>query len=143
MLPLFLCRFVPGRRIAERLSMSLGHEKLVAWQRADDLFIAIHGVSRGFPSDERFGLSAQIRRAAYSVPANIVEGMARRSPADRLRFLNIAEASLAEVSYCVHASFRLGYVTRETHDAIQSSVRQVGAPLVGLMRSMKRLPTRE
>ena len=123
--------------------MPLGHEKLVAWQRADDLFIAIHRLTRGFPLDERFGLCAQLRRAAYSVPANIVEGMARRSPADRLRFLNIAEASLAEVSYCVHASFRLDYVTRETHDQIQSAIRQVGAPLVGLMRSMKRLPARE
>jgi len=77
------------------------------------------------------------------VPANIVEGMARRSPADRLRFLNIAEASLAEVSYCVHASFRLGYIPREIHDQVQLSVRQVGAPLVGLMRSMKGLPALE
>ena len=117
--------------------MSLGYEKLVAWQRADDLFIAIHRVSRGFPSDERFGLCAQVRRAAYSVPANIVEGMARRSPADRLRFLNIAEASLAEVSYCLHAASRLGYIAPQSLLQLEKDLNGVGAPLSGLIRSIR------
>jgi four helix bundle protein len=88
--------------------MPLRHEKLVAWQRADDLFINIHHlVKRRFPTEERFELSSQIRRAAYSVVANIVEGTARRSPKERLHFLNVAEASLAEVGYCLHAARRL------------------------------------
>ncbi|HUR32205.1 MAG TPA: four helix bundle protein [Vicinamibacterales bacterium] len=120
--------------------MPLGHEKLVAWQRADDLFVAIHRLATAFPPEERYELASQIRRAAYSVPANIVEGMARRSLRERLRFLNIAEASLAEVSYCLHVSQRLGYVTPEAHDSFDRAVRQVGAPLTGLMRSMKKLP---
>src|SRR4051812_3550040 len=91
--------------------MPLRHENLVAWQRADDLFIAVHRLATDcFPRSEQFALSSQLRRAAYSVPANIVEGFARRSGRDRLRFLNIAEASLAEVGYCIHVARRLGYI---------------------------------
>ena len=83
-----------------------------------------------------------MRRAAYSVPANIVEGMARRSLRDRLRFLNIAEASLAEVVYCRHVSKRLRYLSPDVYVEFERDVQQVGAPLVGLMRSLK-LPERE
>src|SRR4051812_11762233 len=91
--------------------LNLRHVKLVAWQRADDLFIRVHTLAtRTFPQIERFELAAQIRKAAYSVPANIAEGLARRHRRDRLRFLNIAEASLAEVAYCLHAAWRLGYI---------------------------------
>ena len=110
--------------------MPQGHEKLVAWQRADDLFVAIHRLAATPPIEERYGLTSQMRRAAYSVPANIVEGMARRSIRDRLRFLNIAEASLAEVAYCLHVSKRLGYLSPDAHGEFERDVQQVGAPLV-------------
>jgi four helix bundle protein len=121
----------------------LAHEKLIAWRRADDLFIAVHGLAATFPPHERFGLSAQMRRAAYSVAANIVEGMTRRSARDRLRFLNIAEGSLAELGYCLHAARRLGYVSGDDYERLDRAVRQTAAPLVGLIRSMKALPARE
>ena len=123
--------------------MALTHERLVAWQRADDLFIAIHGLTSRLPVHERYGLGSQMRRAAYSVPANIVEGMARRSLRDRLRFLNIAEASLAEVAYCLHAAKRLGYVRDEEYESLEKAAFQVGAPLAGLVRSLKQVPFRE
>ena len=94
--------------------MSLHHHNLVAWQRADDLFIKLHVLSlKQFPKFERFELGTQLRRAAYSVAANIVEGFSRRPGKDRLRFLNIAESSLAEVGYCIHAATRLGYVSED------------------------------
>lgn len=123
--------------------MPLAHEKLVAWQRADDLFIAVHRLTKSLPDIERFALASQMRRAAYSVPANIVEGMARRSVRDRARFLNVAEASLAELAYCLHVSRRLNYVTDEGYAELDRMVRQTAAPLVGLMRSMNKLPDRE
>jgi four helix bundle protein len=76
---------------------------LVAWQRANDLFIKLHLLTiKRFPAFERFELGSQLRKAAYSVPANIVEGFARRHRRARLHFLNIAEGSLAEVGYCLH-----------------------------------------
>ena len=80
--------------------MPLRHHSLVAWQRADDLFIKLHQLTlQSFPAYERFELGGQLRRAAYSVPANIVEGFARRYRRARLHFLNISESSLAEVGY--------------------------------------------
>ena len=81
--------------------MSLSHHTLVAWQRADDLFIKVHALCHTFPDLERYALSSQARRAAYSVAANIVEGFGRRTLKDRLHFLHLAEASLAELGYCL------------------------------------------
>jgi four helix bundle protein len=121
-----------------RVMLKLRHHSLVAWQRADDLFIKIHKLTiQSFPPLERFELSAQARKAAYSVAANIVEGYGRRHVRDRLHFLNIAEASLAEVAYCVHAAWRLDYVNNKLRDELEIDLNRVGAPLSGLIRSIR------
>jgi four helix bundle protein len=118
--------------------MSLAHHTLVAWQRADDLFIRLHQLSlKEFPAYERFALSAQLRRAAFSVAANIVEGFAHSPGRTRLNFLNIAHASLAEVGYCVHVALRLGYISEAVASDLESAVKQAGAPLNGLIRSSR------
>ena len=118
--------------------MSLAHHSLVAWQRADDLFITLHQLSlKAFPAHERFELSAQLRRAAFSVAANIVEGFAHSPGRTRLNFLNIARASLAEVGYCIHVAQRLGYVSETVALELETAVKQVGAPLAGLIRSAR------
>ena len=90
--------------------MTLPHHSLIAWQRADDLFIALHKLSRTFLAIERFELASQLRRSAFSVSVNIVEGFGRQPGNERLHFLQIASSSLAEVGYCVHAARRLGYI---------------------------------
>lgn len=118
--------------------MSLPHHSLIAWQRADDLYIRLHAVSREFPAIERFALASQLRRAAFSVPVNIVEGFSRFGNADRLHFLQIASASLAEVGYCLHAARRLGYLTDSHYEVLELDVKKVSAPLRGLMKSMGR-----
>ena len=118
--------------------LNLRHHSLVAWQRADDLFIKLHKLAlQSFPKIERFELSSQLRRAAYSVAANIVEGYGRRQPRDRLHFLNIAESSLAEVAYCVHAAARLGYIDPKLRAELEKDLNGVGAPLAGLIRSIR------
>jgi four helix bundle protein len=117
--------------------MPLPHEKLIAWKRADDLFIDIHRLTaRAFPTSERFLLTSQIRRAAYSVPANIVEGCARRYLKAEANHFNTSEASLAEVGYCLHVARRLEYVDEATYHQFDMQVRQTAAPLVGLIRSL-------
>jgi four helix bundle protein len=117
--------------------LNLRHHSLVAWQRADDLFIRLHKLTiQSFPSFERFELGSQLRKAAYSVPANIAEGYGRRHRRDRLHFLNIAEASLAEAAYCVHAAWRLGYVNDELLSELERDLNGAGAPLGGLIRSI-------
>jgi four helix bundle protein len=119
--------------------MKLRHHSLVVFQRADDLFITLHhATTQAFPPHERFELGSQLRRSAYSVAANIVEGMARRLPRERLRFLNIAEGSLAETAYCVHVAHRLGYLSDDVHTRLEKDLNGVGAPLAGLIRSTRR-----
>ena len=114
------------------------HHNLIAWQRADDLFIKIHLLTlKEFPPYEKYELGSQVRKAAYSVAANIVEGFARRYKRARLHFLNISEGSLAEVGYCVHAAHRLGYVSDELAAELEKEINGVGAPLAGLVRSTK------
>jgi four helix bundle protein len=125
----------------EEFIMALRHHSLIAWQRADDLFIKLHRLSiESFPAHERYALGSQMRRAAYSVPANIVEGFARRYSRTRLHYLNISESSLAEVGYCVHVAKRLNYITPEEHDALEREIKNVSAPLTGLIRSTRLLP---
>ena len=128
----------PARGLRRGVGVTLPHHSLVAWQRADDLFISMHRVSLTFPIIERFELAAQLRRAAFSVPVNIVEGYGRQDGADRLRFLQIALASLAEVGYCLHAAKRLVYLDTQQYVELEKEVRMTSAPLRGLMKSLGR-----
>ena len=74
-------------------------EDLVVWQKAHQFVLAVYRLSRTFPRSENYGLSSQFRRAAGSIAANIAEGCRKRGKADELRFLNIAQGSLAESRY--------------------------------------------
>jgi four helix bundle protein len=121
-----------------RHRVPLRHHSLIAWQRADNLFIELHALTmQTWPRHERFELGSQTRRAAYSVAANIVEGSARDHVRERLQFLNAARASLAELGYCVHAAGRLGYLNDEERDALEVKVKQTAAALNGYFRSMR------
>ncbi|HET9605041.1 MAG TPA: four helix bundle protein [Gemmatimonadales bacterium] len=73
------------------------YEKLLAWQRARELVLAVYRSTASWPADERFGLTSQLRRAAVSVAANIAEGSAKQGPREFRRFLDIAMGSLAEI----------------------------------------------
>jgi four helix bundle protein len=116
--------------------MPLHHHSLVAWQRADDLFVKLHGLSlRTFPPFERVELGSQLRRAAFSVAVNIVEGFGLSPGRARINFLKISRSSLAEVGYCVHAARRLGYFSAGLAEELETDIKQVGAPLSGLLRS--------
>ena len=100
--------------------MPQAYEKLVAWQRADDLCIRIHKLTRdSLPREERFELSSQLRRAAYSVAANIVEGSSRRPTADYCRFLQIAHGSAREVAYLLSVARRLKFLRQKETEALE------------------------
>lgn len=115
--------------------MSLPHQSLVVWQRADDLFIELHRLTlQRFPAFERYELGSQIRRAAFSIPANIVEGTARDSSREKVRFFNVAAASLRELGYALHAAQRLHYLSVDELTALEERLRRIGSPLHGLIR---------
>ena len=82
---------------------------LVVWQRAHHLTLAVYKLTGDFPKHELFGLTSQLRRAAVSVAANIAEGFKRRGNRDKVRFLNIAQASLEECRYYLILTQDLGY----------------------------------
>ncbi|MBN2273761.1 MAG: four helix bundle protein [Bacteroidales bacterium] len=85
------------------------HTKLRAFELADDLAVLIYKITMKFPKEELYGLTSQMRRAAVSVPSNIVEGCARSSQAEYGRFLEMAFGSLRELNYQFSLSVRLGY----------------------------------
>jgi four helix bundle protein len=88
------------------------YTKIEAWRLKDDLTVAIYERTRCFPREEIYGLTSQLRRAAYSVPANIVEGASRESKKDYLHFLYIARGSLSETQYFIRLARRLNFVVR-------------------------------
>jgi four helix bundle protein len=86
-------------------------EDLAVWRRAHELTLEVYRLTSGFPSDERFGLVSQMRRAAVSVPANIAEGFKKRGSKDKANFYNIAQGSLEELRYYFILARDLGYLT--------------------------------
>ena len=116
--------------------MARDYRRIIAWQRAHRLTLYIYRASKEFPKDEIYGLTAQLRRAAYSVAANIVEGSGRDSHKDYLRFLNIAYASLKETEYFLLLARDLGYLDEVRHEELTKQVNGTFAPLAGLIRSV-------
>jgi four helix bundle protein len=113
------------------------HTKLRAFELADEIVLLVYRATKEFPREEIYGLTSQMRRAAISVPCNIVEGCARESQADYLRFLEIAFSSLRELHYQCGLSKRLGYLE---HDfaALDSKMQEAEKVLGALARSMRK-----
>lgn len=112
------------------------YEELEAWKRADDLAYAVFEATKLWPKEERFGLTSQIRRAAFSVPVNIVEGRAKRGKGEFRRFLDIAWGSLAEVEYTLRFARRIEIITEPTYLRLEALRDATARPLFGLLRSM-------
>ncbi len=113
------------------------HTKLRAFELADEVAMLVYRVTAGFPKTELFGLTSQIRRAAVLVPSNIVEGCARDSEADYLRFLNIAFGSLRELHYQLNLSKRLGFLPIDDSSLLESKVVETEKVLNGLIRALR------
>lgn len=114
------------------------YKKILAWQKADDLTVDIYEETRLFPKEEIYSLTSQIRRAAYSVPANIAEGASRSSQKDYLHFLYIARGSISEVAYFIHLSQRLNYLNAENHVRLEKQADEASRVLTGLIRSVEK-----
>jgi four helix bundle protein len=112
------------------------YTKIDAWRLADDLTVAIYARTQTFPREELYGVTSQIRRAACSVPANIVEGSSRESKRDYLHFLYIARGSLSEIQYFVHLSHRLGYLSAEQSAELRDQTKRAFACLHGLIQAV-------
>src|SRR5579884_3209305 len=110
---------------------------LEVWKKSIDLAEAIYRTSSGWPSDERFGLIQQIRRAAASIPANVAEGAERQGTREFLQFLGVAKGSLAEVETFLVLAERLSYLSQEAAAGLRNQAADVGRMLSGLTRSLR------
>jgi four helix bundle protein len=114
------------------------HRDLVVWQKSMDLAVAAYRVTAPFPSDERYGLTSQIRRSAASIPANIAEGYGRESAGAYAQQLKVAQGSLKEYETHIELAHRIGLITADALTPHAKSADEIGRMLRALIRSVER-----
>lgn len=114
------------------------HSKLRAFELADEMAVLIYKGTKGFPREEIYGLTSQMRRSAVSVPSNIVEGCARESQTEYLRFLEIAYGSLKELHYQFTLAERLGYFEVINAGEFKPKFIEIEKVLSALIRALRK-----
>ncbi|MCK5260424.1 MAG: four helix bundle protein [Candidatus Omnitrophica bacterium] len=114
-----------------------GFKSLTVWQKSHELVLEVYKRTRSFPSDERFCMTQQMRRAAISIAANIAEGSKRRSDKDYCHFLNMSEGSLEELKYYLVLSRDLKYLREEFYLKLFSFSEEVGRLLNGFVKRLR------
>ena len=115
----------------------------MVWQKAHRLTLAVYHVSRSFPSDERFGLTSQMRRSCSSLGANLAEGCGRRSDEEMARFVQIAMGSGAELSYHFLLARDLKFLQESDYAGLSDSLNGVMRMLSALSAKLRKLPASE
>jgi len=114
--------------------MSKAYKDLLVWQKGIELVKEVWKLTKPFPSDERFGLISQMRRAAVSVPSNIAEGQARHTTKEFIQFLSHAEGSLAELETQIIVSMELGFGAPDS----ASRPQELGGELKRMLNALRR-----
>ena len=114
--------------------MAKGFFDIKAWQLADDLTVDVYETTRSFPRHQLYSLTNQMQKAAVSVAANIAEGSGRRTLTDYIRFLYMAKGSLAELEYYIHLAKRLGYLSLDDHQRLETLQDETARVLWGFIR---------
>jgi four helix bundle protein len=112
------------------------YKDLVVWQKGIALAKLVYQLTKNFPSEEKFGLIAQMRRAAVSVPSNIVEGQARHTTGELIQFISHAEGSLAELDTQLILSIKLRFARAENADAAFELISELRCMLNALRRKL-------
>jgi four helix bundle protein len=112
-------------------------KSLTAWSRAHELTLKVYGVTKGFPRDEAFGLTSQLRRACASIPANIAEGCGRSGDAELARFLTIAAGSASEVEYHLLLAHDLNYLSHTDYGQLNGEINELKRMLSAFIRKLK------
>ena len=112
------------------------YRDLIAWQKAFDLTLAICRETAHFPIEEKFGITAQLRKACVSIPSNIAEGEGRKSPGEFRRYLSIALGSLKEAETQILISDALGYFKPNKAAKLMTMSAEVGRLINGLIKSL-------
>lgn len=113
------------------------YKGLKVWVKSHEVTLKIYSLSKGFPKEEIYSLTSQIRRCSSSIPANIAEGCGKNSNKDLGRFLNIALGSANETEYFLLLAKDLGYLTLEDHGLLDSAINEVKAMLISLIQKVR------
>lgn len=113
------------------------YKKLKVWQEANKLVLLTYKNTAKLPKLEQFGLISQMRRAAISVTANIVEGQSRQTRKEFIQFLHISKGSLVELEYFFELVLNLNYISKKDFDVLSQKRMSVGRLLEGLLRKLK------
>ncbi|MCX8030294.1 MAG: four helix bundle protein [Thermodesulfovibrionales bacterium] len=111
------------------------YKNLIVWQKANELALKMYKLTEDFPKKETFGITSQLRRAALSVPTNIVEGYGRRSKTELSRFIDMARGSLAETEYLLEFSQSLGYIKSDISE-LQTLIEEVSKLLWNFQKGL-------
>ena len=114
------------------------HEKLEVWKRGIDICVDVYRITDTFPQSEKFGLSAQMRRAAVSVPSNIAEGAGGGSIPLYIRSLNISRGSLAELDTQLEISSRLKFIDDEDYESMSEKTAIAGKMITNLIKALRK-----
>jgi four helix bundle protein len=114
----------------------LPYERFDAWRFAHHLTLEVYAATRDFPLQERFGLTSQARRAAYSAAANIAEGSAKSGPREFRRYLDISLGSLSELAYALRLARDLGFLSEDRWRKVENLRDEAGKLCWGLYRSL-------
>lgn len=114
------------------------HRKLVLWEKAVRLVVSVYEATRCFPAAERFGLAAQMRRAAVSIPSNVAEGAARKGRREYLQFVYTARGSLSELDTQLEIACQLGYLKSDEAHGLQAQIDEVSRLLNGVIAYLSR-----
>jgi four helix bundle protein len=118
--------------------MLKNYRELLVWQKSYRLCIEVYKITRGFPKEEKFGLTSQIRRAAVSIPSNIAEGYGRKTTREYTHALYVAYGSNCELETQVLLSRDFGYITAEEMKRLQEGIGEVERMLKALIKSLER-----
>ena len=118
------------------------YRQLLVWKRAHTLALDVYRATQRFPTEERYGLTAQLRRAAVSVVSNIAEGSGRLGDREHIRFLRIARGSVSEVECQLLLSRDLGYLGSSAWTVLDEQSQDLARMLTGLIQSLGRAKTR-
>ena len=110
--------------------ISQSFEDVIAWKKAHAFVLSVYKITKGFPDDEKFGLTAQFRRAAVSIEANIAEGYRKIGKQDKLRFFNISQGSLSECKDYIILARDLEYINMEQYQELWQSSEEASRLLI-------------
>jgi len=111
--------------------------KLNVWEKGHRFTLSVYVATRGFPKEELYGLTSQLRRSSASIPANISEGCGRSGDKEFARFLDIAAGSASESEYHLLLAHDLAFLDNDTYNRLSADIREVKQMLSGLLRQLR------